>query len=54
MDQDCSPEMAAMLGSSVALVISDIPFEGPIAGVDVGRIDGKYVINPTIEQAEKK
>lgn len=53
VDQDCSPEMAAMLGSSVALVISDIPFEGPIAGVDVGRIDGKYVINPTIEQAEK-
>ncbi|WAU24296.1 polyribonucleotide nucleotidyltransferase [Listeria monocytogenes] len=53
VDQDCSPEMAAMLGSSVALVISDIPFEGPIAGVDVGRIDGKYVINPTIEQTEK-
>ncbi|ECL0111016.1 polyribonucleotide nucleotidyltransferase [Listeria monocytogenes] len=53
VDQDCSPEMAAMLGSSVVLVISDIPFEGPIAGVDVGRIDGKYVINPTIEQAEK-
>ncbi|AHI55827.1 polyribonucleotide nucleotidyltransferase [Listeria ivanovii] len=53
VDQDCSPEMAAMLGSSVALVISDIPFDGPIAGVDVGRIDGKYVINPTIEQAEK-
>ncbi|EAE8234776.1 polyribonucleotide nucleotidyltransferase [Listeria monocytogenes] len=53
VDQDCSPEMAAMLGSSVALVISDIPFEGPIASVDVGRIDGKYVINPTIEQAEK-
>lgn len=53
VDQDCSPEMVAMLGSSVALVISDIPFDGPIAGVDVGRIDGKYVINPTIEQAEK-
>lgn len=53
VDQDCSPEMAAMLGSSVALVISDIPFDGPIAGVDVGRIDDKYVINPTIEQAEK-
>ncbi|WP_163652738.1 polyribonucleotide nucleotidyltransferase [Listeria sp. PSOL-1] len=53
VDQDCSPEMAAMLGSSAALSISDIPFEGPIAGVDVGRIDGKYIINPTTEQAEK-
>ncbi|WP_099220960.1 polyribonucleotide nucleotidyltransferase [Listeria costaricensis] len=53
VDQDCSPEMAAMLGSSISLCISDIPFEGPIAGVDVGRIDGEYVINPTVEQAEK-
>ncbi|WP_239254177.1 polyribonucleotide nucleotidyltransferase [Listeria ilorinensis] len=53
VDQDCSPEMAAMLGSSISLCISDIPFEGPIAGVDVGRIDGEYIINPTVEQAEK-
>lgn len=53
VDQDCSPEMAAMLGSSIALCISDIPFDGPIAGVDVGLIDGKYVINPTPEQFEK-
>ncbi|EUJ60939.1 polyribonucleotide nucleotidyltransferase [Listeria fleischmannii] len=53
VDQDCSPEMAAMLGSSISLCISDIPFEGPIAGVDVGRVDGKFIINPTIEEAEK-
>jgi polyribonucleotide nucleotidyltransferase len=53
VDQDCSPEMAAMFGSSLALCISDIPFEGPIAGVVVGRVDGKFVINPTVEQSEK-
>ncbi|HET7629104.1 MAG TPA: polyribonucleotide nucleotidyltransferase [Bacillales bacterium] len=53
VDQDCSSEMAAMLGSSLSLCISDIPFGGPIAGVIVGRIDGKFVINPTSEQAEK-
>ncbi len=53
VDQDCSPEMAAMLGSSISLCISDIPFDGPIAGVDVGRVDGKFIINPTIEEAEK-
>ncbi|ALF10198.1 polyribonucleotide nucleotidyltransferase [Parageobacillus thermoglucosidasius] len=53
VDQDCSPEMAALLGSSLALTISDIPFEGPIAGVTVGRVDGKFVINPTVEQSEK-
>src|SRR5690606_30016779 len=53
VDQDCSTEMAAMFGSSLALTISDIPFQGPIAGVVVGRIDGKFVINPTVEQAEK-
>lgn len=52
VEQDCSPEMAAMLGSSLALCISDIPFDGPIAGVDVGRVDGKYVINPTVAQKE--
>ncbi|EUJ31757.1 polynucleotide phosphorylase/polyadenylase [Listeria floridensis FSL S10-1187] len=53
VEQDCSPEMAAMLGSSISLCISDIPFDGPIAGVEVGRVDGEYIINPTMEQAEK-
>ena len=53
VDQDCTPEMAAMFGSSLALAISDIPFDGPIAGVDVGRINGEYVLNPTVEQAEQ-
>ncbi|NCU16484.1 polyribonucleotide nucleotidyltransferase [Pallidibacillus pasinlerensis] len=53
VDQDCSPEMAAMLGASVSLSISDIPFSGPIAGVVVGLVDGEFVINPTVEQAEK-
>lgn len=47
---DNSPEMSAMFGSSLALGISDIPFEGPIAGVIVGRIDGEYIVNPTQEQ----
>lgn len=51
-DPDCSPEMAAMIGSSMALSVSDIPFQGPIAGVNVGYIDGTYVINPTLEQKE--
>ncbi|MCT8139864.1 polyribonucleotide nucleotidyltransferase [Anaerobacillus sp. CMMVII] len=53
IDQNCSPEMAAMVGSSLALSISDIPFDGPIAGVTVGRIDGDFIINPTTEQLEK-
>ncbi len=53
VDQDCSSEMAAMLGSSLALSISDLPFSGPIAGVIVGRVDGEFIINPTIEQQEK-
>ncbi|MDE8563166.1 polyribonucleotide nucleotidyltransferase [Anoxybacillus rupiensis] len=53
VDQDCSPEMAAMFGSSLALMVSDIPFEGPIAGVTVGRVDGNFVINPSVEQTEK-
>jgi polyribonucleotide nucleotidyltransferase len=53
VDQDCSSEMAAMFGSSLALCTSDIPFEGPIAGVIVGRVDGAFVINPTVEQADK-
>ena len=50
---DNSSQMAAMLGSSLALTISDIPFHGPIAGVIVGRVDGELVINPTVEQVEK-
>ncbi|XWN52696.1 polyribonucleotide nucleotidyltransferase [Anoxybacillus flavithermus] len=53
VDQDCSPEMAAMFGSSLALTISDIPFEGPIAGVTVGRVNGQFVINPSIAQMEQ-
>ncbi|WP_242281068.1 polyribonucleotide nucleotidyltransferase [Bacillus cereus group sp. BfR-BA-01347] len=53
VDQDCSSEMAAMFGSSLALSISDIPFEGPIAGATVGRINGEFVINPTVEQQEQ-
>lgn len=53
VEQDCSPAMAAMLGSSLALSISDIPFAGPIAGVQVGRVNGEYVLNPTIEQQEQ-
>ncbi|WP_163971265.1 polyribonucleotide nucleotidyltransferase [Oceanobacillus halotolerans] len=53
VDQDCSSEIAAMIGSSIALSISDIPFAEPIAGVHVGRVDGEFVINPTIEQEEK-
>ncbi|MFC4768838.1 polyribonucleotide nucleotidyltransferase [Effusibacillus consociatus] len=50
VDQDCAPEIAAMIGTSAALTISDVPFEGPIAGVIVGRIDGQFVINPTVDQ----
>lgn len=52
VDQDCTPEMTGMFGASLALCVSDIPFNGPIAGVIVGRIDGEYVINPTPEQLE--
>ncbi|MCZ1620350.1 polyribonucleotide nucleotidyltransferase [Enterococcus faecium] len=53
VETDCSPAMVAMLGSSLALSISDIPFDGPIAGVEVGRVNGEYVLNPTVEQAEQ-
>ncbi|WP_374963474.1 polyribonucleotide nucleotidyltransferase [Lysinibacillus sp. RS5] len=52
-DSDCTSEMAAMLGSSLALAISDIPFDGPIAGVQVGYIDGKFIVNPTVEQSNQ-
>ena len=53
VDHDNSPEIAAMIGSSLALSISDIPFEGPIAGVVVGRINGEFVLNPTVDQLEQ-
>ena len=53
VDTDNSPEMAALFGSSLALSISDLPFEGPVASVIVGRVDGEFVINPTGEQVEK-
>ena len=52
VDQDNSPELAAMFGSSLATSISKIPFDGPIAGVKVGRVNGEFVINPTAEQLE--
>ncbi|MBQ4054434.1 MAG: polyribonucleotide nucleotidyltransferase, partial [Clostridia bacterium] len=50
VDPDCEPEVVAMIGASIALSISDIPWNGPIAGVHVGLVDGKTVINPTLEQ----
>ena len=53
VDQDCSPELTAMFASSLATSISKIPFNGPIAGVKVGRVNGKFVINPTPEELEK-
>ncbi|SFH60964.1 polyribonucleotide nucleotidyltransferase [Pisciglobus halotolerans] len=53
VEQDCSPAIAAMFGSSLALGVSDIPFNGPIAGVDVGRVDGEFILNPTSAQAEQ-
>lgn len=53
VDQDCSPEIAAMIGTSAALSISNVPFNGPIGGVIVGRVDGKFVINPTVAEEEK-
>lgn len=53
VDQDCPPEIAAMIGTSAALSISDVPFNGPIGGVIVGRVDGQFVINPTVEQEAK-
>ena len=50
VDKDCSPEITAMVGASIALSISDIPWNGPIGGVYVGMVDGKFVINPTAEE----
>ena len=52
VDPDNSPELTAMLGSSLATSISKVPFDGPIAGVKVGRVDGKLVINPTVEELD--
>ncbi|MCQ2413354.1 MAG: polyribonucleotide nucleotidyltransferase [Clostridia bacterium] len=53
VDPDCSPEITAMIGASVALSISDIPWNGPIAGVFMGMVDGEIVVNPTAEQRKK-
>ena len=53
VDHDCSPEVAAMIGSSVALATSDIPWDGPTGSVKVGRVDGELIINPTYEQRRK-
>lgn len=53
VDQDASSVIAAMVGSSLALGVSDVPFDGPIAGAIVGRVDGEFIINPTIEQQEQ-
>ena len=53
VDQECSPELTPMLGSSLAVSISKIPFNGPIAGVKVGRVNGEFIINPTPEELEQ-
>ncbi len=53
VDQDNSPELTALFGSSLATCISKIPFNGPVAAVKVGRVDGEFIINPTVEQNEK-
>ncbi len=53
VDQDNAPDITALVGASTALSLSDIPFEGPVGGVIVGRVDGEFVINPTLEQQEK-
>lgn len=53
VDPDCSPEITAMIGVSIAISVSEIPWDGPISGVSVGLVDGEYVINPTAAQREK-
>lgn len=53
VEQDCSPEIAAMIGASISLSISDIPFEGPIAGINIGQIDGEFILNPSVDQESK-
>ena len=52
VDQDCSPELTAMLGAAIATTISDIPFDGPISTTQVGMVDGEFVYNPTASQKE--
>ena len=52
VDPDCSPEVTAMLGSSIATCISDIPFDGPIAATQMGLIDGEFIVNPTADQQQ--
>ena len=52
VDQDCSPELTAMLGSALATCISDIPFDGPTAATQIGLVDGELVINPTSAQRQ--
>ena len=53
VDTDCTPEMTGMFGASLALGLSDIPFNGPIAGVYVGYVDGEYIINPSVEELSR-
>ena len=53
VEQDCSAEMSALFGASLALCISNIPFNGPVAGVKVGYVDGNFIVNPTVEEEEK-
>ena len=52
VDHDCSPEVASLIGTSTAIAISDIPWDGPTAGVVVGRVNGEFVVNPTFEQRQ--
>ncbi len=52
VDPDCSSEMLALFGSSLALCVSDIPFNGPVAGVQVGRVNGEFIINPSVEESK--
>ncbi len=54
VEQDNSPEFCAMIGSSIAVSVSDIPFNGPVAAVYVGLVDGNFVINPTVEEREER
>lgn len=53
VDNDCSPEITAMIGASIALSISDIPWNGPIGGAFMGLVDGKIIVNPTYEEQKK-
>ncbi len=53
VDPDCSPEISAMIGASIALSISDIPWNGPIGGAFIGMVDGRFVVNPTFEERQK-